>query len=101
MLQYQYVDGDDGTWEKRLYPKGFAISFKAEVNSLVYWEKTLTDYQAYEKGNDGKITKILQQLPSDEYIIKIAQKIYNEYSLSHSGSKQLLLKTTYTLIIVE
>ena len=101
MLQYQYVDGDDGTWEKRSYPKGFAISSKAEVNSLGHWEKTLTDYQAYEKDNDGKITKILQQLPPDEYIIKIAQKIYNEDSLSYFCSKQLLLKTAYARIIVE
>ncbi|MBI3841878.1 MAG: hypothetical protein HY295_01830 [Thaumarchaeota archaeon] len=101
LLQYQYSDSGDGTWEKTSYPKGFAISSKAEVNSLGYWEKTLTDYQAYEKGSDGKITKTLQQLPPDEYIIKIAQKIYNEDSLSYSGSKQLLLKTAYTRIIVE
>ena len=100
LLQYQYSDGGDGVWEKRSYPKVFAISSKVEVNSLGYWEKTLVDYQEYEEGTDGKIAKKLQ-LPPGEYIIKVAQKIYNEDYSSYSGSKQLLLKTAYTRIIVE
>lgn len=101
LLQYQYSDNGNETWQKSSYPVGFAIISKVHADSAGNWQTVLKNYQMYEKNQNGNYITKTYQLPHDQYIIKAAQKIYSKNDSSYTGYRTLLVKTAYSNIAVQ
>jgi hypothetical protein len=101
LMQYQYSDNGNGEWQKRPYPSGFAVSTKVQADATGTWQITLKNFKTYEKDSTGNSVEKQYPLPADQYIVKVAQKIYNKDDSSGTGYRTLSIKTAYSYITVQ
>ncbi|TLX94918.1 MAG: hypothetical protein E6K91_04425 [Thaumarchaeota archaeon] len=101
LAQYQYSDNNLGNWAKRPYPAGLAISTRIHADHSGNWQITLKEFTSTDKDSNGNEVTSSHFLPPDQYIVKVAQKIYQSDDSTDSGYKNLSIRTAYTNITVE